>query len=163
MFRKYQFTNWLVILGFIALIALVIQQVYTSMTEQGIASGGPYDNAAAYPMAVALFIGLLLLVQCCVQLFGEGKDNEELISSRPLFRPIGLLFVFGLYLALLGVLGYHLTTTPFIVLVMLLCGVRNLKTLLLTGFCVSFLFAFLFEYFLKIVLPGGLYQLNIPW
>ena len=38
--------QWMVY-GFLAIIvAIVFQQVYTSMTEQGIASGGPYNNGA---------------------------------------------------------------------------------------------------------------------
>lgn len=164
MLKKQAFADWLVIVGFVALIALVFQQIYTSMAEQGTASGGPYDNAAAYPRAVAILIGIMLLGQCIVQLMKSNKvSRSEILTIRPLLRPFALLMIFGLYLWLLGVLGYHLTTTPFIILIMLLCGVRHPITLLLSGLLISFVFAFLFEYFLKIVLPGGIYHLNIPW
>ena len=36
-----------VIIFFAFVIAVVFQQIFTSLAEQGIATGGPYDNAAA--------------------------------------------------------------------------------------------------------------------
>ena len=35
--------------------------------------------------------------------------------------------------------------------------------MILAALAMSFCFAFLFEFFLKIVLPGGVFGLNIPW
>ena len=97
MLKKQAFADWLVIVGFVALIALVFQQIYTSMTEQGIASGGPYDNAAAYPRAVAILIGIMLLGQCIVQLMKSNKvSRSEILNIRPLVRPFMLLMIFGL-------------------------------------------------------------------
>ena len=54
--------EYLVIIFFLMVIGIVFQQIATSMTEQGIASGTPYDNAAAYPRAVAILAGALLFV-----------------------------------------------------------------------------------------------------
>lgn len=56
-------SEWLAIAFFAVLVALVFQQIATSMNEQGIASGGPYDNAASYPRSIAIFLGAMLLVQ----------------------------------------------------------------------------------------------------
>ena len=51
-------------LGFLlVVIVTVFWQIGTDLKEQGIASGGPYDNAAAYPRTVAIFIGVLLVLQ----------------------------------------------------------------------------------------------------
>ena len=58
-----RYLSWLVALFFAVIIALVFQQIATSMTEQGIASGGPYDNAASYPRAIAIIIGVLIALQ----------------------------------------------------------------------------------------------------
>ena len=41
-------------------VAVVFQQIYTSLAEQGISTGGPYDNAAAYPRGVAILMAFLL-------------------------------------------------------------------------------------------------------
>ena len=68
--------QWMVY-GFLAIIvAIVFQQVYTSMTEQGIASGGPYNNGAAYPRAIAITIGVLLVCQIFTDRFSTESEQE---------------------------------------------------------------------------------------
>ena len=65
----------LAIIFFTIVVAVVFQQIFTSLTEQGIAAGGPYDNAAAYPRAVAILIGTLVLVRLLIIVFSnEGSD-----------------------------------------------------------------------------------------
>jgi len=156
--------NGLVIGFFLIIIAVVFHQIATSMTEQGIATGSPYDNAAAYPRAVALIIGGLLFLQTLLGLLTKGKaKNSKNTTVNELLRPAALLVLFGIYLGTLGWLGYHLTTTPMIMAIMGLCGVRKLSILVVSALSISFAFAFLFEFFLKIVLPGGVFALNIPW
>lgn len=159
--------NWLVTIFFLVIIAIVFQQIATSMTEQGIASGSPYDNAAAYPRAVAIAIGLLMLLQFAVGFITRSStthhDEQNSTSVVDLVKPTWLLVIFAVYLGVLGTLGYHLTTAPMIMAVMFLCGVRSIVTLLAAGIGIALVFSFLFEYFLKIVLPGGIFSLNIPW
>lgn len=157
--------NWLVIVFFAIIIAVVFQQIHTSMTEQGIATGGPYDNAAAYPRAIALLIGLLLILQAAVSWFkGHSADTDaDKLSIEQAYRPMALLGVFALYLGLLGVLGYHLTTTPMIIALLLVCGARPSVRIFVTAILIAFTLAYFFEAHLKVVLPGGIYGLNIPW
>lgn len=157
--------NWLVIVFFAIIIAVVFQQIHTSMTEQGIATGGPYDNAAAYPRAIAILIGLLLVLQAAVSWFRgpiADTDADELTIEQA-YRPLALLGIFALYLGLLGVLGYHLTTTPMIIALLLVCGARPSLRLFITAALIAFTLAYFFEAHLKVVLPGGIYGLNIPW
>lgn len=156
--------NAMVVSFFLIIIAIVFYQIATSMAEQGIASGSPYDNAAAYPRALAIIIGGLLLLQTVISLLTKiRKEEHQSTQIRDLYRPAALLAIFGVYLGVLGWFGYHLTTTPMLIAIMWIAGVRQIKILLLVGLGISFLFAFLFEVFLKIVLPGGVYSLNIPW
>jgi putative tricarboxylic transport membrane protein len=156
--------EWLVILLFVGLIAIVFQQISTSMTEQGIASGSPYDNAAAYPRAVALLMGALLL---CIVAIGQvvSKSGAPVpsLETSSLRRPVILLLVFAAYLGGLGTLGYHLTTPLLIMAILLISGIRNKWEIVLFGFGVSLFLAFMFEVFLNIVFPGGIFGLNIPW
>ena len=156
---------WLFIAFFAVVITVVFQQILTSMVEQGIASGGPYDNAAAYPRAVAILIGLLLIAQLATSLLMKTGDqsNEPVVEVPSLGRPAAMLVVFGVYLALLSWLGYHLTTTPMIVAIMFVAGMRRLIVMIVAAVAMSLFFSFLFEFFLKIVLPGGVFRLNIPW
>ncbi len=157
--RKH--AEWLVILFFSVIIAIVFYEIATSMTEQGIASGGPYDNAAAYPRAVAIVIGILLVL---VLVMGQEPAGEgDALTVRDLRRPALLLLIFAAYLFLLGTLGYHLATTPMLIAVMFLGGARSLVEIIGVSVGVAFGLAWFFEAFLKIVLPGGIFSLNIAW
>ena len=160
---------WLVVLFFAIVIGVVFQQIMTSMTEQGIATGGPYDNAAAYPRAVAVIIGVLVVLQLLVSLWTRRRhsathhESGDLTATSGLLKPVLLLVLFALYLAVLPKLGYHLATTPMLMAVMALCGVRKLGVLAAVALGIAFVLAFLFEFYLNIVLPGGVFALNIPW
>jgi putative tricarboxylic transport membrane protein len=156
--------EWLVILLFVGLIAIVFQQISTSMTEQGIASGSPYDNAAAYPRAVAILMGALLLCIVAIRLVvSKSGAPVPSLETSSLRRPVILLLVFAAYLGGLGTLGYHLTTPLLIMAILLISGIRNKWEIVLFGFGVSLFLAFMFEVFLNIVFPGGIFGLNIPW
>lgn len=157
--------TWLIVLFFVAIVSVVFQQIMTSMSEQGIATGGPYDNAAAYPRAIAILIGCLVAVQAVISLakpeHSAGTESEITVSE--LKRPIVLLLIFGAYLAVLGLLGYHLTTAPMIFGIMVLCGVRPSISTVITSLTIAFVLAYAFEAYLKVVLPGGIFSFNIPW
>ena len=155
--------EWLVVAFFLVLIATVFQQIATSMTEQGIASGGPYDNAAAYPRAVAIFMGCLLALSILIGRLFPDLDETPGLSVEKIRRPALLLVIFAIYLWALGYLGYHLATPPMLMALMILGGLRRPLEIILVSFAVSFFLAFVFEVFLKIVLPGGIFALNIPW
>lgn len=153
--------EYLAILFFVGVVAVVFQQVATSMAEQGIASGSPYDNAAAYPRAVAILVGFLLALQAAIT--WRAKASGAPVALEAAGRPIALLAIFAIYLFSLGWLGYHLSTPPMLMALLWLAGYRRPLMVILYGFAISFGAAFLFEVFLKIVLPGGIWRLNIPW
>ncbi len=157
--------NWLITAFFAAIIAVVFQQIHTSMEEQGIASGGPYDNAASYPRTVAIVMGILVVCQVLLDHFKGQPDaeTEAPIRFADLRRPAMLLVIFGLYLGVLNIIGYHLATAPMIFAVMWLCGSRTIWKLALASLLISFSLAYVFENYLNIVLPGGVFHLNIPW
>ena len=157
--------DWIVIAFFAGLIAVVFQQINTSMKEQGIASGGPYDNAAAFPKSVAIFIVLLVVLQVAADLYTSRvspKDNASVLLIS-LWRPSLMLLIFVVYLSLLTPLGYHITTTPMMFGIMWISGAHQDVKLILMSLAISFGLAFVFEIFLNVVLPGGVLSLNIPW
>ncbi|MEL6961666.1 MAG: tripartite tricarboxylate transporter TctB family protein [Pseudomonadota bacterium] len=157
--RKH--AEWLVIVFFSVIIAIVFYEIATSMTEQGIASGSPYDNAAAYPRAVAIVIGALLVL--VVLMAHSSLDKGAALAIGDLRRPAFLLLIFATYLFALGTVGYHLATTPMLIAVMLLGGARSPVEIVAVSVCIAFGLAWFFEAFLKIVLPGGIFSLNIAW
>ena len=148
-------------LFFSIVIAIVFYEIATSMTEQGIASGGPYDNAAAYPRAVAIVIGIFVVLALTMDRAPVGDGDA--IAVRDLRRPALLLLIFAIYLFALGYLGYHLATTPMLMAVMILGGARSPVEIIAASAGVAFALAWFFEAFLKIVLPGGIFSLNIAW
>ena len=156
--------NWIVALFLIAVVAIVFQQISTSMTEQGIATGGPYDNGAAYPRAVAIVIAVLVILQLFFSAFAKIDTEEiQVTSLAQLKRPASVLLVFALYVALLTTLGYHLTTAPMIFALMWVCGARSHVKQVVVAIAIAFTFAYIFEKVLNVVLPGGMFALNIPW
>ncbi|ANG63567.1 hypothetical protein A8C75_14510 [Marinobacterium aestuarii] len=154
--------QWCNVALFVGLILLVFQQIATNMTAQGIASGGPYNNGAAYPQGVAIVLGVLVLIQMALLVAGR-KAASEATSWAALVRPAALIALFALYLGLLGWLGYHIATPLMLAGVMLLCGLRRPVAIILPTLGVSFGLAWIFEAWLKIVLPGGIFHLNIAW
>ena len=165
MIIRKRYLNALAIAFFAVVIAVVFQQIATSMTEQGIASGGPYDNAAAYPRAIAVIIGVLLICQIMASFLTRRADqqDDEAIALASLARPAAMLTVFAVYLGLLSWLGYHLATPIMLLGIMAIAGMRRPVLMMVSALAMSLFFAFMFEVFLKIVLPGGVLRLNIPW
>ncbi len=157
--------NWLVTAFFAGIVAVVFQQIHTSMTQQGIASGGPYDNAASFPRAVAIAIAVLVAGQLVLDVLRarQGVRTGDATRLADLKRPALLLVLFALYLNVLTVLGYHLTTTPMVFGVMWICGARQIPSLVVSSLAMSFAAAYIFEKVLNVVLPGGYFALNIPW
>ncbi|MEM9629207.1 MAG: tripartite tricarboxylate transporter TctB family protein [Pseudomonadota bacterium] len=157
--------NIVAIVFFAVVIAVVFQQIATSMTEQGIASGGPYDNAAAYPRAISVLIGILLVCQLAASFLmkSDEEQDDDGVDIGSLGRPAAMLAVFAGYLGLLNWLGYHLTTPIMLFAIMWIAGMRRMVLMVISALAMSLFFAFMFEFFLKIVLPGGVFRLNIPW
>lgn|GEM_PF-754095 len=158
-------------LGFLlVVIVTVFWQIGTDLKEQGIASGGPYDNAAAYPRTVAIFIGVLLVLQLAIELLKEKAASQkealeaaENIQAPDLRRSGMMLAIFAVYVMVLTTIGYHLTTAPMICAIMWICGMRNTVKIAISSVAIATGFAFIFEVFLNVVLPLGIWDIFIPW
>jgi putative tricarboxylic transport membrane protein len=157
--------EWLALVFFLALVGVVFQQINTDLVAQGIAEGDPFHNAAFYPRAVALLILGAVFIRAAI-LTTEIKNTKQIVPEKrvsEIFRPVQLVCLFGLYLYFLDILGYHLATAPFVALIMTICGDRKPLPTLLFSVSTAFLIAYVFEKYLKIVLPGGIFSINIPW
>lgn len=152
-------------LGFLlAVVAIVFWQIETDFQEQGIASGGPYDNAASYPGTIAIVMLVLIVLQALVELSKErATDVAEGIAPVDLRRAGMMLGVFAVYLSLLTTVGYHLATAPMICAVMWICGMRSVLKMGIASIAIATGFAFIFEVFLNVVLPLGIWGIYIPW
>lgn len=160
-----QHVEWLSLVLFLAIVAVVFQQISTDLVEQGIAEGDPFHNAAFFPRAVCFLIiaAVLVRVITLTTQIRHRSAHSDTVGSGELLRPIMLILLFGLYLLLLDMLGYHLATAPFIATIMIICGDRKPLITMIYSVVAALLIAFLFEKYLKIVLPGGMFAINIPW
>lgn len=146
----------------LAAAGAVFWQIRTVLAPQGMAEGGPYDNAAFYPGLVAAVLVLLVALQALLQLGGRMRAEGGVDLAR-LGRPVAVVALFGLYIAAVGPLGYHLATAPMLLAVMAVCGMRNWLAMAAIALGLSFGLAWLFETRLNVVLPGGVYGLNLDW
>ena len=159
-----RFLSFAAIGFFLAVIVTAFWQIETAFKEQGIASGGPYDNAASFPRAIATIIGILLALQLLVEIFkGKAATEPENFNKSDLGRAGMMLAVFALYLMVLTTIGYHLATAPMIFAIMWICGMRNVLKLVFASIAVATGFAYVFEVFLNVVLPLGIWDIFIPW
>ena len=149
---------------FLAVIAIVFWQVETDFKEQGIASGGPYDNAASFPRTIAVVVCVLVALQLLVEfLRGKPPIRTKPFEASALGRAGAMLMIFAVYLMVLTTIGYHLATTPMIIAIMWTCGMRNVLRLALASVAIATGFAFVFEVYLNVVLPLGIWGIFIPW
>ncbi len=159
-----RFLNFTALGFFLAVIVTAFWQIETDFKDQGIASGGPYDNAASFPRAIAIVIGVLLGLQLVVELLkGEVASLAEDFEPSDLGRAGMMLLFFAVYLMVLTTIGYHLATAAMIFAIMWICGMRNILKLGLASVAIATGFAFVFEVFLNVVLPLGIWNIFIPW
>lgn len=148
---------------------LVFQQAATDLAEQGIASGGPYDNAASYPVTVAICLVMLVALQIGASLVGrlsrrpapDGAEGD--VTLRSLARPAAALAVLVAYVLLLKPLGYYIATLAMMAAIMAVCGLRNWLAVAVVVVVVTFGLAWVFEVVLLVSMPGGLFDLHMPW
>ncbi|SHN05033.1 tripartite tricarboxylate transporter TctB family protein [Roseibium suaedae] len=158
-----RFAEWCAAALMLVLVALVFQQIRDVLAPAGMAEGGPYDNAAAYPRGVAMVLLGLVALQIVVQLVSRGSLNERGFRLDRFTRPAVIILIFGLYLGLLGTLGYHVASAPMLFAIMAACGSRQWGQMIAFSLGISFGLAWFFESQLDVVLPGGIFNLNIPW
>ncbi len=148
---------------FAAIVALVFQQTRGNMVEQGIASGGPYSDAASHPEALAILMAAVLVLTLAPRLWAARRQTPPGTRLTEFTRPAAMLLAFACYLWALGTAGYLAATPFFMALIMYLAGVRNLVLLVAVPLAVSFALSAVFGGLLDVVLPRGQFGLAIPW
>ena len=147
--------EWAAMVLWVALVGIVFWQTNTDFVRQGIASGGPFHNAAMFPEIVAVVISLCAVPIVVQAVLRNRKQPKPALSLRDLRRPLALLLAFSLYLALLDVLGYYIATVPFLFFVVWLCGERKIINPAFFSVVVTFVVALVFQRYLTVVLPRG--------
>ena len=129
-----------------------------------------YVKPATFPQVMIIGMGiftLVLLVQSCIKVFHGMKatdtDNAPAETLNPLknrgvaaaFFVIALCIVYSLFFENLG---YVLVSAAISVVIMVLIGKRDAKTVVLVSILVPLVMWFVFYKFLKVNIPMGVLQ-----
>lgn len=83
------------------------------------------------------------------------KISHELLDKKTIIRFIAILFVFLIYILIIDFLGFFIPTFLFLVIIMLVLGVRDWKLLILIPFILLLSIHLLIEKLLVFPLPKG--------
>lgn len=173
MSRKVQMAigHWIVLGCMFGIVALVFQQIATSLTEQGAASGDALYNAALFPRYIALTIVGLGLIVAGQMLIGGVPEEEEAAPvladeddpSTLRLQQVAVIALTLLYLVLLEPVGFHLTTFFVIGAMFMVLGARPLWQAVAASAGLTIVSSFIFEGLLKVILPVGFANLTPPY
>lgn len=158
-FRPYAY-DWLVWALFIALPLVIFWQSATSLEAQGVAQGGPMENAALFPRMIAwLLLGLLALNGLRLAT-GQVAQTSPIAATELTRMALIVTGCFVLYLLALPLLGYHLLTPVLMALLLQLFGLSLLPSLA-GGVAMSLIVAAVFQGLLNVVLPVGIFEITV--
>lgn len=109
-----------------------------------------------WPKILAIFLIIISVVMLLTSLFKKYEEEEEpVIDYRsPAFKQVfKLFFVLALYGIGLYWLGFFVPTILFVILVMFIMGVRNVKILLITSVGIAACIYIVFAQLLNLYLP----------
>nr|WP_321442529.1 tripartite tricarboxylate transporter TctB family protein [uncultured Cohaesibacter sp.] len=175
--RLKNWGHWIVLVTMFGVVGMVFQQIATSLTEQGVASGDALFNAALFPRYVALVmagLGVIIALQMLIAGVPEDEEEEEeetqgemLAVPEPKRRlRIQEIIIFALvllYLLALEPLGFHLTSVLVIGAMFYVLDARPWCWAFLASTALTLISSFIFEGLLKIVLPLGYFSFSIPY
>ncbi len=153
----YDWAAWCLI-GTVPL--LIAWQNATSLADQGVASGGPMSNAAAYPTIIAWVLVVLTLVNALRIISGRICEHSPLdpTPTTPLALAATALFV--VYLLTVSWLGYYITTPVLLAALFAILGLGPIVALA-GAVLATLVVAAVFEGLLNVVLPLGIFSFTL--
>lgn len=158
-FRAFAY-DWIVWVLFFILPLVIFWQCATSLEEQGVASGGPMENAAVFPRIVAwILVGLGVLngVRIALGVVKQPSPFQPTDTTR-LSLMATCSFVF--YLIVLPIVGYHVAT-PILMAVLLNGLGLSVLVSVAGGLAISLTVAAVFQGLLNVVLPVGMFGITV--
>lgn len=146
--KKGDFYAGLVLLCF---SALLVFQSHKLPSVSGLILG-----PGSLPTGLGIVLAVLSLI-LIIQSFNKKIADKEIPwpKGRYLWRAILIVLSFCFYIAAVIIAGYTLSTFAFMVVLMRLMRSFKWKTVILTSFCITFCFYFVFKIWLEIPLPEG--------
>lgn len=157
--RDFAF-DWIAWALLAAVPVIIFWKSATSLVEQGVASGGPMQNAAIFPQGVAAVMGGLLVLNALRIALARVSQPSPLTASEGTPKAFVATALFVVYLVLLPIGGFHLATPVLAAVLFRLFGI-GLPWAAAGGVVLSLSTAFVFEGLLNVVLPVGIFEIAI--
>lgn len=155
--HAYDWLAWILI-GAVPL--LIFWQNATSLSDQGVASGGPMSNAAAYPSIIAWILLALSLINALRIVAGQISQRSPLDPTATTRLALIATGLFVVYLLCLGWLGYYLTTPVLLAALFAMLGLSPLAAIA-GAIAATLIVAAVFEGLLNVVLPLGIFSFTL--
>ena len=152
--------DWLAWVLFLALPLVIFRQSATSLAEQGVASGGPMQNAALFPRMVAWLLLGLAVLNLARLLTGRVREPSPVDPTGGTRLALVATGLFVAYLLIMPTLGYHLATPVLMAALLALFGLGPVAAIA-GGCAMSLGVAAVFQGLLNVVLPVGLFEITI--
>ena len=152
--------DWIVWALFLALPLVIFWQAATSLEEQGVASGGPMENAAQFPRLIAWILLGLAAVNGVRIALGRIAEPSPLAPTPTTRLALVVTAAFVVYLLVLPWLGYHLATPVLMAGTMMLLGL-SVPVSIAGGIALSLTVAAVFQGLLNVVLPVGVFEITL--
>ena len=145
---------------FAAVPVVIFQQAATNLAAQGVAGGGPLDNAAIFPRIIAWILAGLAVVNI-LRISGGLVTAPSPLTTTPTTRlALTATLLFVAYLVALPYIGYHLLTPLLLAVLMRLFGLGwTASVVAAIGFSLGV--AAVFEGLLNVVLPVGFAEIAV--
>jgi len=147
---------------FLVVAAAVFRGAATSLAAQGAASGTPITNAAMYPRLIAALLAAMSLGLIAGELRAPAAAEPRL-PIRAVAQAIAGTTAFVIYLILLPVLGYLVTTPILVAGLLVIFGMR--APLGIAGYSLALALgcAIVFQGGFNVTLPRGQFGLAIAF
>lgn len=160
------FSELLALVSFAAVVAIVLFQTNTYFAEKGVDGGGARENAALFPELMSygiLALGGMLLVQLFFRRRATEATEEGAPSEQSMLPQVCFFSTLIIYFLLLGTLGYHILTPTVLFVQFWLLGIRNPLKAAGIAIATSLAVSIVFEGFLNVVLPVGVFEIALPF
>ena len=157
--KKYVY-DWIACLFFLTIPLVMLWQIETSLVEQGVASGGPMQNAAIFPRIVAWILLGLAGLNVLRVLFGKISHFSPLDRTDTTGLALVATVIFVIYLIALPILGYHIMTILMLAALFRLFGLSFIACAV-GAIAASLGVAYVFEGLLNVVLPVGIFEIVV--
>lgn len=112
------------------------------------------DKATLYPLFVTSILLFLTLIHLIVTYRNKSREESNAFKGLYLKQLFFVLGISGLYIAMINILGYVVSTVLYILISLIVLKTEKVKSIMLSAGTAAFIFI-LFKILLRVPLPKG--------